>query len=83
MAETEVHEKLARIVVRFEGGRIDPLELRWGSRDLKIRSTNARWTDRATRPVRHFVSVTTSTGEVLVLSWREGEPLWYVESVLA
>jgi len=82
MAETEIHEKLARVVVRYEGGRVDPLELRWGTRELKVRSVNARWTDRATRPFKYFFSVSLATGEVVVLSHREGEALWYLESVL-
>ena len=82
MAETEIHEKLARVVVRYEGGKIEPLELRWGTRDLKVRSVNARWTDRAARPYKYFFSVSLAGGEVVILSWREGEALWYVESVL-
>jgi hypothetical protein len=81
MAEAEIHEKLARVVVRYEGGRIDPLELRWKTRDLAVRAVNARWIDRATRPWRWFFSVSTTTGEILILSWREGEGLWYLESV--
>ena len=81
MAEAEIHEKLARVVVRYEGGRIDPLEIRWKTRDLTVRGVNARWIDRATRPWRYFFSVSTTTGEVLILSWREGEGLWYLESV--
>jgi hypothetical protein len=80
--ETEVHERLARVLARFEGGRIEPVELRWGVRDLRVRSVNARWTDRAVRPRRHYFSVTLDAGEVVVLSWGEGEGLWYVESVL-
>ena len=82
MAETEIHEKLARVVVRYEGGRIEPLELRWGVRDLKVASVNAHWTDRATRPFKYFFSVTLVTGEVVILSHREGDALWYLESVL-
>ena len=82
MAETEIHEKLGRVLVRYEGGKIEPLELRWGTRDLKVKSVNARWVDRATRPIRYFFSVALTTGEVVVLSYREGEPLWYLESVL-
>jgi hypothetical protein len=81
MPDAEIHEKLARVVVRYEGGKIDPLELRWKTRDLRVRSVNARWVDRATRPWRYFFSVSTSTGEVLILSWREGEGLWYLEAV--
>ena len=83
MAETEIHEKLARVVVRYEGGRIEPLELRWGVRDLRVASVNAHWTDRVVRPYKYFFSVTLATGEVVVLSHREGEALWYLESVLA
>lgn len=83
MAETEIHEKLARVLVRYEGGRIEPLEFRWGVRELQVRRVNARWTDRATRPIRYFFSVTAATGEVCVLSYREGEPIWYLESVMA
>ncbi|MFN3485508.1 MAG: hypothetical protein ACK44W_08510 [Planctomycetota bacterium] len=81
--EADLHEKLARVVVRFEAGRIDPLELRWGRRDLRVRAVNARWVDRSTQPLRFFFSVTTETGETLVLSHREGEPVWYVERVLS
>jgi hypothetical protein len=83
MAETEVHEKLGRILVRYEGGRIEPLEFRWGTRDLKVKSLNTRWVDRATRPLKYFFSVLLTTGEVVVLSYREGEAIWYVESILA
>lgn len=83
MGETELHEKLARVVVRYEGGRIEPLEFRWGAREFKVRAVNARWVDRATRPVRYFFSVTAQSGEVLVLSYCEGEPVWYVETVVS
>jgi hypothetical protein len=82
MGETEVHEKLGRVLVRYEGGKIEPLEFRWGTRELKVRSVNTRWVDRATRPIKYFFSVITTSGEVVVLSYREGEAIWYVESVL-
>lgn len=82
MAETEVHEKLARVLVRYEPGRIEPVALRWGTRDLRVLAVNARWVDRATRPIRYFFSVHVDSEEVLVLSWREGESVWYVDSVL-
>jgi len=82
MSETEVHEKLGRVLVRYEGGRIDPLEFRWGTRDLQVKSVNTRWVDRATKPIKYFFSVALTTGEVMVLSYREGESVWYLESVL-
>jgi hypothetical protein len=83
MAETEIHEKLARVVVRYEGGRIEPVEFRWKTRELKVRSVNARWVDRSSRPFRYFFSLSAESGEVFLLSWREGEPVWYLESVSA
>ena len=82
MAETEIHEKLSRILVRYEGGRIEPVEFRWGTRELRVASVNAHWVDRATRPIKYFFSVTTSSSEVCILCHREGDPLWYLESVL-
>jgi hypothetical protein len=82
VAETEIHEKLSRVLVRYEGGRIEPLEFRWKTREFRVRAVNARWVDRAARPVRYFFSVTAESGEVFTLSYREGDPLWYVESVI-
>ena len=83
MAETEIHEKLSRIPVRYEAGRVEPLEFRWGTRDLRVASVNAHWVYRATRPIKYFFSVSTSSGEVCILCHREGDPIWYIESVLA
>src|SRR5258708_7421487 len=54
MAETEVHEKLARVLVRYEAGRIEPLEFRWGTRDLSLASLNTRSSDPSTRPIKTF-----------------------------
>lgn len=79
--ETEIHEKLARVLVRYEGGKIEPLEFRWRTKEFRVASVNARWVDRATRPLRYFFSVTTASGEVFLLSYTEGNPLWYLESV--
>lgn len=82
MAENEIHEKLSRVLVRYEGGRIEPLEFRWGTRDLRVASLNTRWVDRATRPIKYFFSVTTDSGDVCVLCHREGDPIWYLETIL-
>ncbi len=79
--ESILHEKLPRILVRYEGGKIEPLEFRWGTREFRVRSVNARWVDRATRPIRYFFSVTADSGELFTLVHREGEPVWYVEAV--
>jgi hypothetical protein len=82
MAETEIHEKLSHVLVRYAEGRIDPLKFRWGTRDLRVASVNARWVDRATRPIKYFFSVTTESSEVCILCHREGDPIWYLESIL-
>lgn len=79
--ETEIHEKLARVLVRYQEGRIEPLEFRWKTREFRVRAVNARWVDRATRPIRYFFSVTADAGETFTLSYREGEPVWYLETV--
>ena len=83
MGEEEIHEKLARVVVRYEGGRVEPLEFRWKTREFRVTSVNARWVDRSSRPIRYFFSLTAESGEVFLLSYREGEPVWYLESVSA
>ncbi|MBI2900827.1 MAG: hypothetical protein HYY17_11640 [Planctomycetes bacterium] len=82
MDETTLHEKLHRVLVRYEGGRIEPIEFQWGAREFRVRAVNARWVDRATRPVRWFFSVTAESGEIFTLAYREGEPIWYVEGVV-
>ena len=79
--ETEIHEKLVRITVRYQAGRIEPLEFRWGVREFSVETVNARWTDRATRPYRYFFTVTAASGELFLLLHSEGEAIWYLESV--
>ena len=61
---------------------IEPLEFRWGTRDLRVASLNTRWVDRATRPIKYFFSVTTSSGDVCILCHSEGDSIWYLESIL-
>ncbi len=82
MHEEKIGEKLGKVVVRYEGGRVEPLQFRWGTRDFRVQFLNAHWTDRATRPIRFFFSVTADSGDVFLLSHREGDPVWYVESVI-
>ena len=81
--EDKIDEPVGRILVRFQGGRVEPLEFRWGHREFTVREQNARWVDRETRPIRYFFSVTTVSGEIFQLQYREGDPVWYVDSVLA
>ena len=79
--ETEIHEKLVRITVCYQAGRIEPLGFRWGLREFSVETVNARWTDRATRPYRYYFSVTAASGELFLLLHSEGEAIWYLESV--
>lgn len=82
MREERIGEKLEKVDVRYESGRIEPLSFRWGTRDFGVQLLNAFWVDRATRPVRYFFSVTSHSGEVFLLSYREGEPVWYLDSLI-
>ena len=79
--ETRIDEPLAWVEARFERGAISPRAFRWGRRELRVASVNARWVDRAARPPRHGFSVTVETGEVIELEWREGDPVWTVTMV--
>ena len=82
MREERIGEKLRKIVVRYERGRVEPLYFQWGTRDFHVRVLNSHWIDRMTRPVRYFFSVTADSGEVFLLSYREGETVWYLDSLI-
>jgi hypothetical protein len=75
-------EPLAWVEARFEKGAISPLRFKWKHREFVVSSTNARWVDRDTRPVRWSFSVSVSSGEVYELCHREGEPVWYVMAIM-
>ena len=77
-----LNEPLAWVEARFEKGAIAPLRFRWKSREFAVSATNARWTDRETRPIRWCFSVSVATGEVVELCFREGDPVWYVTGVM-
>jgi hypothetical protein len=82
MRVERLDEPLAWIEARFEKGAISPLRFGWKRREFVVVSTNARWVDRETRPIRYGFSVSVSTGEVLELCYREGDPVWYVTGVM-
>ncbi|HTF57976.1 MAG TPA: hypothetical protein VK661_12155 [Planctomycetota bacterium] len=81
MAEVRVDEPLGWVTARFEKGAISPIAFRWKAREFRVASVNARWIDRATRPIRHGFSVSAASGEVIELEYREGDPVWYVTAV--
>jgi hypothetical protein len=76
-----LNEPLAWVEARFEKGAIAPLRFKWRNREFAVSATNARWTDRETRPIRWCFSVSVGTGEVVELCFREGDPVWYVVGV--
>ena len=82
MRVERVEEPLAWVEARFEKGAISPLRFKWKHREFVVSATNARWTDRETRPIRWCFSVSVSSGEVLELVHREGDPVWYVSAVM-
>ena len=77
-----VDEPLAWVEARFEKGAISPLRFKWKHREFAVSSTNARWVDRDTRPIRWCFSVSVSSGEVYELCHREGDPVWYLTAVM-
>jgi len=82
MPEETIREPLRWILVRFRPGRIEPLRFSWNAREFRVRTQNASWIDRQTRPARLFFSVTVESGETLQLCYREGDSLWTLDSLL-
>ena len=82
MREERFDEPLKKMLVIFEKGEIKPISFFWSNRDYTITSNNMHWVDRKTRPIRYGFSVTVESGEVFQLSYREGEPTWYVDTVI-
>ena len=71
-----VDDPLAWVVARFEKGAIHPMAFRWRQREFAVTAVHARWTDRATRPIRYGFSVSVASGEIMELCYREGDPIW-------
>ena len=82
MREEKIEEPLGYVLVHFEGGRIRPLRFRWGLREFHVSEQNTQWIDRDIRPIRYFFSVTVQSGEIFQLCFREGDPVWIVDSIL-
>jgi len=83
MGQVRVDEPLAWVTARFEKGAISPTAFRWKAREFRVTCVNARWVDRATRPIRHGFSVSAASGEVIELEYREGDPVWYVTGIVS
>ncbi|MGR3177484.1 MAG: hypothetical protein ACUZ8E_05470 [Candidatus Anammoxibacter sp.] len=82
MREERFDEPISKILVLFEKGMIKPISFHWSKRDYTIKENNMHWVDKKTRPIRYGFSVTVGSGEVFQLSYREGDPVWHVETVI-
>jgi len=82
MEEKRLEEPLSKILVLFEKGIIRPVSFQWSNRNYTVISNNMWWVDRKVRPIRYGFSVTVKSGETFQLCYKEGDPLWYVETVI-
>lgn len=73
-----IDDPLTWVVIRFEGGRIEPVALRWKTREFDVAQVLACRLDRIARPNRMWITVRVTTGEVMELTRREGEATWYL-----
>ncbi len=82
MREEPIDAPLQKVYVLFEGGKIHPIALLWGQRRYRVTRLNSNWVDRSLRPVRYGFSLTVDTGEILQLSYEEGNPVWKLDYIL-
>jgi hypothetical protein len=74
--EELINEPLASVLVRFEAGRVEPLTLRWKTREFTVRRVISSRFDRLSKPNRTIISVAVTTGEIMEIIRREGEAVW-------
>ncbi len=79
--EELIDEPLEWVVVRFEGGRIEPRAFRWKTREFEVKAVLSCRLDRIARPNRTTISVVVTTGEIMELCRREGEAVWILRRV--
>ena len=82
MREETIDIPLQKVYVLFEGGKIRPIALLWGQRRFRVNRVNSNWVDRSLRPIRYGFSLTVDTGEILQLSYEEGNPVWRLDYIL-
>ena len=82
MHEVHINEPLRKVYALFEEGKIRPVVIEWGKRQMKVTRVNSSWVDRALRPCRHGFSLTMETGEIFQVCYEEGNPVWRLEYVL-
>ena len=66
----------------FHGGRVRPLLIRRGGRELKVERVTARWEERRGAHKIHYFSVQVASGDVYQLEFSSGDLLWKLDSVM-
>lgn len=77
--ETRIEERLASVIVRYRG-RVEPVKFLWGNREIWVAQINTKWRDKDRFTT--WWSVTSRTGEIYILRYRDAEPYWWLESVI-
>ena len=81
MHEERISAPLQKVYVLFEGGKIRPRALLWGTRRYKVVEINSSWIDRSLRLPRHGFSLTVDSGEIFQVLY-EGNAAWRLEYIL-
>ena len=81
MHEEQIGEPLQKVYVLFEGGKIRPRALLWGTRRYKVVEINSSWIDRSLRLPQHGFSLTVDSGEIFQVLY-EGNAAWRLEYIL-
>ena len=81
MHEEQIGEPLQKVYVLFEGGKIRPRALLWGTRRYKVVEINSSWIDRSLRLPQHGFSLTVDSGKIFQVLY-EGNAAWRLEYIL-
>jgi len=79
--EEEIHEPIGDVLARFRKGMIEPISFRWRRRGHRVVELHGTWVDRSVTPPLHGFTVTTEDGDLMELSYQEGNPVWRLERV--
>jgi len=79
--ETQVHEKISSMIVRYNG-RVAPVKFLWRGSAYYVQSVNTEWVDKQSTPFKRFYSVTTQSNGLFMISYTDGDKVWWVESIV-
>jgi hypothetical protein len=75
-------DEAVKVRADFQGGKITPLLIRRGAREIKVARVTARWDDRRGAHKVHYFSVQAESGDVYQLEFSSGDLLWKLDSVM-